>query len=109
MVRIHDTLDTATLDSSSTSGATQQDETIGHAAFDQHLDERPQEQQASAGPSDPSVSDEVEDRLDAVNQQSDLKLVVISNRVAPFDPNKPRPAGSPRPSIRWWNVPARFG
>ncbi|WP_271573994.1 alpha,alpha-trehalose-phosphate synthase (UDP-forming) [Bradyrhizobium sp. CCBAU 11361] len=93
MVRIHDTLDTATLDSSSTSGATQQDETIGHAAFDQHLDEGPQEQQASARPSDPSVSDEVEDRLDAVNQQPDLKLVVISNRVAPFDPNKPQTGG----------------
>ncbi|MGL3104423.1 trehalose-6-phosphate synthase [Bradyrhizobium sp. BR 1432] len=93
MVQIQDTLDTATLDSGSTSAATGQDETIGQAAFDQHLDERPQEQQASAGPSDPSVSDEVEDRLDAVDQQPDLKLVVISNRVAPFDPNKPQTGG----------------
>ncbi|MEZ2143481.1 trehalose-6-phosphate synthase [Bradyrhizobium sp. DN5] len=93
MVQIQDTLDTATLDSGSTSAAAGQDETIGQAAFDQHLDERPQEQQASAGPSDPTVSDEVEDRLDAVNQQPDLRLVVISNRVAPFDPNKPQTGG----------------
>ncbi|SDH42677.1 trehalose 6-phosphate synthase [Bradyrhizobium sp. Rc2d] len=93
MVRIQDTLDAATLDSGSTSAATRQDETIGQAAFDQHLDERPQEQHASAGPSDPTVSDEVEDRLDAVNQQPDLRLVVISNRVAPFDPNKPQTGG----------------
>ncbi|SCB55782.1 trehalose 6-phosphate synthase [Bradyrhizobium shewense] len=93
MVRIQDTLDTATLDSASTSAATGQDETIGQAAFDQRLDDRPQEQQASAGPSDPSVSEEVEDRLDAVKQQPELKLVVISNRIAPFDPNKPQTGG----------------
>ncbi|UQR61401.1 trehalose-6-phosphate synthase [Bradyrhizobium sp. C-145] len=93
MVRIQDTLDTATLDSDSTSAAPGQDETIGQAAFDQHLDDRPQEQQASAGPSDPSVSGEVEDRFNAVNRQPDLKLVIISNRVAPFDPNKPQTGG----------------
>ncbi|MBP0111027.1 alpha,alpha-trehalose-phosphate synthase (UDP-forming) [Bradyrhizobium vignae] len=93
MVRIQDMLDTATLDPASTSATTGQDETIGQAAFDQHLDKRPHEQQASAGPSHASVSDEVEDRLDAVNQQPDLKLVVISNRIAPFDPNKPKSGG----------------
>ncbi|WP_165405355.1 alpha,alpha-trehalose-phosphate synthase (UDP-forming) [Bradyrhizobium genosp. SA-3] len=95
MFRIHDTLDTATLDSSSTPGPTQQDETTGQAAFDQHLDEIPleQEQQGGAGPSDAVVSGEVEDRLDTVNQKPDMKLVVISNRVAPFDPNKPQTGG----------------
>jgi len=93
MVRIQDTLDTATLDLASTSAATEQDEAVGQAAFDQNLDGRPQEQQASAGPSRPSVSDEVEDRFDAVKQPPDLKLVVISNRIAPFDPNKPQTGG----------------
>ncbi|MCC8971187.1 alpha,alpha-trehalose-phosphate synthase (UDP-forming) [Bradyrhizobium brasilense] len=94
MVRIHDALDTATSASGSTSGPTQRDETVDEAAFDQHLDEIPQElnEQADAGPSDPAVSAEVDCR-DAVNQQPDLKLVVISNRVAPFDPNKPQTGG----------------
>lgn len=52
MVRIHDAPDTATLDSSSTSGATQQNETLGRAAFDLHLHDIPleQEQQGAAGP-----------------------------------------------------------
>ncbi|MGY4408034.1 alpha,alpha-trehalose-phosphate synthase (UDP-forming) [Bradyrhizobium sp. USDA 3315] len=93
MVRIHDTLDAATSGPGSTSQAAQQDETIGHAAFDLHLDEIPLEQQAAGGPSDPNVFDEVEDRFDAVNQQPDLKLVIISNRIAPFDPNKPQTGG----------------
>ncbi|MGY2843697.1 trehalose 6-phosphate synthase [Bradyrhizobium sp. USDA 4509] len=95
MVRIHGTLETATLDSGSTSGRAQQDEIIDQAAFDQHLEGIPPEldEQAGADPSDPIVPDEVEDRLDAVNQRPDLKLVVISNRVAPFDPNKPQTGG----------------
>ncbi|MCP3415697.1 trehalose-6-phosphate synthase [Bradyrhizobium brasilense] len=93
MVRIHDTLDAATSGPGSTSQATQQDETIDQAAFDLHLDEIPLEQRAAGDPSDPSVSDEVEDRLAAAGQQPDLKLVVISNRVAPFDPNKPQTGG----------------
>jgi trehalose 6-phosphate synthase len=41
MVRIHDAIDTATLASSSTSGATQQDETLSQAAFDLHLHDMP--------------------------------------------------------------------
>ncbi|UGY25043.1 MULTISPECIES: alpha,alpha-trehalose-phosphate synthase (UDP-forming) [Bradyrhizobium] len=51
------------------------------------------EQQADAGPSHAVVSVDVEDRLDTVNQQPDMKLVVVSNRVAPFDPNKPQTGG----------------
>lgn len=93
MVRIQDMLDTATLDTASTSATTGQDNTIGQGAFEQHLDKRPHEQQASAGPSHASISEEVEGRLDAVNQQPDLKLVVISNRIAPYDPNKPQAGG----------------
>ncbi|UWU75739.1 trehalose-6-phosphate synthase [Bradyrhizobium huanghuaihaiense] len=93
MVRIHDTLDSATLDSSSTSGATQRDETLGQAAFALHLDEIPleQEQEGGAGPSHAVASADVEHR--SVNQQPDMKLVVISNRGAPFDPNKPQTGG----------------
>ncbi|WP_245474051.1 alpha,alpha-trehalose-phosphate synthase (UDP-forming) [Bradyrhizobium zhanjiangense] len=93
MVRIHDALDTATLDSSSTSGATQQDETLGQAAFALHLDEIPleQEREGGAGPSHAVASGDAEHR--SVNQQPDMKLVVISNRIAPFDPNKPQTGG----------------
>ncbi|WP_198028305.1 trehalose-6-phosphate synthase [Bradyrhizobium sp. WSM1743] len=93
MVRIHDTLDTAWLDSSSTSGATQHDETLGQAAFALHLDEIPleQEQEGGADPSHAVASADAEHR--SVNQQPDMKLVVISNRGAPFDPNKPQTSG----------------
>ncbi|UFW51361.1 alpha,alpha-trehalose-phosphate synthase (UDP-forming) [Bradyrhizobium arachidis] len=95
MVRIHDAIDTATLASSSTSGTTQQDETLGQAAFDLQLHDMPleQEQQGGAGPSDAVVSADMEDGLDTVNQKPEMKLVVISNRVAPFDPNKPQTGG----------------
>ncbi|MGY4627004.1 alpha,alpha-trehalose-phosphate synthase (UDP-forming) [Bradyrhizobium sp. USDA 4486] len=95
MVRIHDAIDTAALDSSSTSGATQQDETLSQAAFDLHLNDMPleQEQQGSAGPSDAVVLADMEDDLDTVNRKPEMKLVVISNRVAPFDPNKPQIGG----------------
>ncbi|CCD87246.1 putative Alpha,alpha-trehalose-phosphate synthase (ostA-like) [Bradyrhizobium sp. ORS 285] len=90
MARIHDTLDTAALAYGSTSASAPQDE----AAFDRHLDERPQGQndQDDAGNSDPIFLADV-DRGDAVNQQPDLRLVVISNRVAPFDPSKPQTGG----------------
>ncbi|MFK4719100.1 hypothetical protein [Bradyrhizobium niftali] len=97
MVRIHEAPDSATLDSSSTSGSTQQDETLGQAAFDLYLHDMPLEQeqgqQGAAGPSDAVVSADMEDRLDTVNQKPEMKLVVISNRVAPFDPNKPQTGG----------------
>lgn len=95
MVRIHEAPDTATLDFSSTSGSTQQDETLGQAAFDLHLHDMPleQEQQGAAGPPDAVVSADMEDRLDTANQKPEMKLVVISNRVAPFDPNKPQTGG----------------
>ncbi|MCP1838419.1 trehalose 6-phosphate synthase [Bradyrhizobium sp. USDA 4524] len=93
MVRIHDTLDAATSGPGTTSQAIQQEEPIDQATFDLHLDKMPLEQQAAGSPSDPSISDEMEDRFDAVNEQPDLKLVVISNRVAPFDPNKPQTGG----------------
>lgn len=68
---------------------------IGQAAFDLHSDEIPLEgeQQADAGSSHAVVSGDVEDRLDTVNRQPYMKLVVISNRVAPFDPNKPQTGG----------------
>ncbi|BCA01164.1 MULTISPECIES: trehalose-6-phosphate synthase [Bradyrhizobium] len=93
MVRIHDALDNATLDSGSTSGATEQDETLGQAAFDLHLDEIPLEQmqEGGVGPSHTVASGDVEHR--SVSQQPDMKLVVISNRGAPFDPNKPQTGG----------------
>ncbi len=108
MVRIHDALDTATLAHGSTSGAAQQDETINQHAFDQQLDEIPPEpnEQTGAGPAHSIASDEV---ADVVNQQPDLKLVVISNRVAPFDLSNPRPAALPPPSSRSCNGPARCG
>ncbi|QOG21050.1 alpha,alpha-trehalose-phosphate synthase (UDP-forming) [Bradyrhizobium sp. SEMIA] len=95
MVRIHDAIDTATLASSSTSGTTQQDETLSQAAFDLQLHDMPleQEQQGGAGPSDAVVSADMEDGLDTVNQKPEMKLVVISNRVAPFDPNRPQIGG----------------
>ncbi|WP_225129780.1 MULTISPECIES: hypothetical protein [unclassified Bradyrhizobium] len=93
MVRIHDALDTATVDSGGTSGATQEDETSAQAAFALHLDEIPleQEQEGGAGPSHAVASGDAEHR--SVNQQPDMKLVVISNRGAPFDPNKPQTGG----------------
>ncbi|MGY4230381.1 trehalose 6-phosphate synthase [Bradyrhizobium sp. USDA 4503] len=92
MVRIHDALDTATLTHGSTSGAAQQDETINQHAFDHQLDEIAPEpdEPAGAGPAHSIASDEV---TNVVNQQPDLKLVVISNRVAPFDPSKPQTGG----------------
>ncbi|MCC8977895.1 alpha,alpha-trehalose-phosphate synthase (UDP-forming) [Bradyrhizobium acaciae] len=92
MVRIHDALDTARSAYSNTSGATQQDETINQHAFDQQLDEMQPElgEQAGASPSHSIASDEV---ADVVSQQPDLKLIVISNRLAPFDPNKPQTGG----------------
>ncbi|MCP1909480.1 trehalose 6-phosphate synthase [Bradyrhizobium elkanii] len=94
MVRIHDALYMAASAYGSTSGPTQRDETRDQPAFDRHLDEILQElnEQADPGPSDAAVSAEL-DRRDAVNQQPALKLVVISNRVAPFDPNKPQTGG----------------
>ncbi|WP_445222828.1 trehalose-6-phosphate synthase (plasmid) [Bradyrhizobium sp. Pa8] len=66
-----------------------------HGAFDLHLDEMPLklEQQAGAGPCHPVVSGDSEDRFDTVAQQPNMKLVVISNRVALFDPNKPQTGG----------------
>jgi len=89
MVRIHDAFDTAT------SGATEQAESGGQIAFDMHLDGVPLEQgqHEGAGPSAAVVSSDPEDRLDTVNQQPDMKLVVISNRVAPFAPDKPQTGG----------------
>ncbi|MDA9523387.1 hypothetical protein XI06_24670 [Bradyrhizobium sp. CCBAU 11434] len=95
MVRIHDALDTATFDSSSTSGASQQDEPLGQAAFDLHMHDMPleQEQQGGAGPSDAFASADSEDPFDSVNQKPEMKLVVISNRIAPFDPNQPQTGG----------------
>ncbi|MBB4372919.1 trehalose 6-phosphate synthase [Bradyrhizobium sp. cir1] len=89
MVRIHAALDTAT------SGATEQDESGGQTAFDMHLDGVPLEQgqHEGAGPSAAVVSSDPEGRLNTVNHQPDMKLVVISNRVAPFDPNKPQTGG----------------
>lgn len=95
MVRIHEAPDTATLASSSTSGPTQQDGSLGQAAFDLHLHDIPleQEQQGAAGPSDAVASSDMEDGLATVNQKPEMKLVVISNRVAPFDPNKPQIGG----------------
>ncbi|MGY3131143.1 trehalose 6-phosphate synthase [Bradyrhizobium sp. USDA 4501] len=91
MVR-YDALYMAALAYSSTSGATQQDETKNRHVFDQQLDRIPPElnEQAGAGPAHSIASDEVPD---VVNQQPDLKLVVISNRVAPFDPSKPQTGG----------------
>ncbi|WP_342723582.1 trehalose-6-phosphate synthase [Bradyrhizobium sp. B097] len=95
MVRIHDTLDAATSGLGSTSHDAQQDETTNQAAFDRYLDERPLEleQQAGAGPSRAVVSGDVENRIDTADQLPDMKLVVISNRVAQFDPNIPQTGG----------------
>ncbi|VIO69808.1 alpha,alpha-trehalose-phosphate synthase (UDP-forming) [Bradyrhizobium ivorense] len=90
MARIHDALYMAALAYGSTSGATQQDETINQHIFDQQLDQTELNEQAGAGPAHSIASDEV---ADVVNQQPDLKLVVISNRIAPFDPNKPQTGG----------------
>jgi trehalose 6-phosphate synthase len=91
MVRIHDALYMAALAYGSTSGAAQQDETINQPAFDQQLDEIPPElNEAGSGPAHSIASDEV---AGVVNQQPDLKLVVISNRGAEFDPNKPQAGG----------------
>ena len=103
MVRIHDALDNATLDSGSTSGATEQDETLGQAAFDLHLDEIPLEQmqEGGVGPSHTVASGDVEHR--SVSQQPDMKLVVISTPIIPI------PADLPQPSSRSSNVPARSG
>ncbi|MBR1005073.1 trehalose-6-phosphate synthase, partial [Bradyrhizobium liaoningense] len=92
MIRIHNALDTATLAYSSTSGAAQQDETINQHAFDQQPDEiSPKlDEPGGARPAHSIASGGV---ADVVNQQPDLKLVVISNRVAPFDPSKPQTGG----------------
>ncbi|MGY3346983.1 MULTISPECIES: alpha,alpha-trehalose-phosphate synthase (UDP-forming) [unclassified Bradyrhizobium] len=89
MVRIHDALDTGT------SGASQQDEAGGETAFDMHLDSVPLEhgKHVEAGPSTAVASSDPEDGLAPVDQRRDMKLVVISNRVAPFDPNKPQTGG----------------
>ncbi|MGY2986214.1 alpha,alpha-trehalose-phosphate synthase (UDP-forming) [Bradyrhizobium sp. USDA 4508] len=92
MVRIHDALYMAALAYGSTSAATQPDETINQHAFDQQLDEISPEpdESGSAGSAHSIASNEV---VDVVNQQPDLKLVVISNRGAEFKPNKPQAGG----------------
>ncbi|WP_342734103.1 trehalose-6-phosphate synthase [Bradyrhizobium sp. B117] len=89
MARIHDTLETAT------SGATERDESGGQTAFDRHLNGVPLEhgQHEGAGPSPAVLLSDLEDGLHTVNQQPNMKLVVISNRVAPFDPDKPQTGG----------------
>ncbi|MGY4319561.1 alpha,alpha-trehalose-phosphate synthase (UDP-forming) [Bradyrhizobium sp. JR3.5] len=94
MDRIHDTLDAAISACGGTSRLVQQHEIVDQAA-DLHLDEMPlgPEQQAGAGPSHPVVSGDQEDRLHVETRQPDMKLVVISNRVAPFDPTKPQTGG----------------
>ncbi|MBB4380259.1 trehalose-6-phosphate synthase [Bradyrhizobium sp. SBR1B] len=89
MVRINDTLDTTT------SGPLDQDRSASQAGFDMHLDDMPLErrQHEAGGPSAAVVSSDEEDRLETVKRTPDMKLVVISNRVAPFDPNKPQTGG----------------
>lgn len=95
MDRSHDALHAPTLGPDAPSHAIQQHEMIDQAAFELHLGETPLEleQQAGAGPSHRIVSRDQEDRLDTADQQPNMKLVVISNRVAPFDPNKPQTGG----------------
>ncbi|MET4323265.1 trehalose-6-phosphate synthase [Bradyrhizobium sp. RT5a] len=95
MERVHDTLRAATLSPDAMLHAAQQPETIGHAAFDRYLSEIPLqlEQQASGGPSQPVIASDLNDRLDLVGQPPNMKLVVISNRGARFDPNKPQSGG----------------
>lgn len=70
MERVHDTLRAATLSPDAILHAAQQPETIGQAAFDRHLSEIPLqlEQQASAGPSQPVIASDLNDRLDLVGQ-----------------------------------------
>jgi len=95
MDRVHDTLDAATLSPDAILYATQQPETTQQAAFDRHLSEIPLvlEQQAGASSSHSVVSSDLIDRVDTLARRPDMKLVVISNRGAPFDPNKPQVGG----------------
>ncbi|WP_445219665.1 hypothetical protein ACKWRH_05720 [Bradyrhizobium sp. Pa8] len=95
MDRISDTLNAAASVPDSTLDATQQRELIDQAVFDQHLSAPPQgrEPQGGADPAGLVDSDQPEVNRNALAQQSDMKLVVISNRVAPFDPTKPQTGG----------------
>ncbi|RWC12756.1 MAG: trehalose-6-phosphate synthase [Mesorhizobium sp.] len=67
--------------------------TMQHAAFDQHLREAAQHctQESSADPSPCPCSAQQKDNIGEATQQP--KLVVISNRVAAFDPLQPKTGG----------------
>ncbi|MCK1593413.1 trehalose-6-phosphate synthase [Bradyrhizobium sp. 164] len=95
MDRVHGALKAATLSPDATLHAAQQPEAIGQGACDQRLSEIPLqlEQQASGGPSQPVISNDLNDRLDLVGRPPIMKLVVISNRGARFDPNIPQTGG----------------
>lgn len=86
MDRLSDTLSAAASVPDSTLDATQQRERIDQAVFDQHLSAPPQgrepqgrEPQGGADPAGLVDSDQPEVNLSALAQQSDMKLVVISN------------------------------
>ncbi|MCP3460917.1 trehalose-6-phosphate synthase [Bradyrhizobium sp. CCGUVB23] len=95
MDRISDTLNAAASVPDGTLYATEQHERIDQAVFDQQLSAPPpgQEPQGDTGPAGPGVSVQSEVNRNATAQQSDMKLVVISNRVSPFDPTKAQTGG----------------
>ncbi|MCV3243433.1 trehalose 6-phosphate synthase [Mesorhizobium robiniae] len=85
----------AALGSAETSHATQQQQLMDQAAFERRLSEAPQRpmQQAGAAPSRPVGSPQQEGRLDTETQKPNMKLVVVSNRVATFNPDQPPTGG----------------
>ncbi|MGY8662362.1 trehalose-6-phosphate synthase [Bradyrhizobium sp. UFLA05-109] len=95
MDRISDTLNAPASIPGGAIHATQQHEPMDEAVLDQDLSGPSQgrEPQGDTGPAGLDVSVQPEVNLNAAAQQSDMKLVVLSNRVSPFDPTKPRAGG----------------
>ncbi|MEX2697675.1 trehalose-6-phosphate synthase [Rhizobium mongolense] len=77
-------------DRAGTSYAPQQQQLMDQTAFDQRLSDA---QQAGADPSPRVVSAQPEERLDTSAQQANIRLVIVSNRLATFDRSQPKTGG----------------
>ncbi|MHC2295903.1 hypothetical protein ACVJBD_000109 [Rhizobium mongolense] len=83
-------VDASGSDRAGTSYAPQQQQLMDQTAFDQRLSEA---QQAGADPSPRVVSVQPEECLDTSGQQSNIRPVIVSNRLATFDRSHPATGG----------------
>nr|WP_246787366.1 shikimate kinase [Rhizobium leguminosarum] len=83
-------VDASGSDRAGTSYAPQQQQLMDQMAFDQRLSEA---QKVGADPSPRVVSVQPEERLDTSGQQSNIRLGIVSNRLATFDRSQPATGG----------------